>query len=130
MKQTKSIQEVIATERRWVQAHRHLDLDVIDEILSEDYTQIRSDGTVASKAETLASYASGTRRWDYAESDQYEVKVLDDVALLIGRWVGRGENAGEKFAYTARFMSLYVRTPKGWKLLAEQSTPIEMDSPQ
>ncbi|MBC8507017.1 MAG: nuclear transport factor 2 family protein [Anaerolineales bacterium] len=125
MNKSKVIQEVLETEHRWVQAHRDLGIEIIKGIMHEDYTQIKSDGSVARRAETLASYASGARHWDYAESDQYEVKIYDNIALLIGRWIGRGENAGDKFDYEARFMSIYVRTSGGWKLIAEQSTPIE-----
>jgi ketosteroid isomerase-like protein len=125
MKQQKEIQEVIDAEQRWVQAHRDLDLDAINDILSEDYTQIRSDGSIANKADTLASYASGTRYWSVAESDQYQVKIMGSIALLIGRWEGRGENAGTPFDYTARFMSIYKKTPGGWRLVADHSTPID-----
>ncbi len=125
MSERKAIQEVIETERRWVQAHRDLDIDVIEAILNEAYTQLQSDGSVKRKPETVASYASGHRHWDVAESDQYDVQIFGDVALLIGRWIGRGENSGDKFDYMARFMSLYVKTTEGWKLIADQSTPVE-----
>jgi ketosteroid isomerase-like protein len=125
MAETKAtIEEVIATERRWVQAHRDLDLDALDAIMSDDYRQIRSDGSVIGKSEALASYASLTRRWELAESDEYDLQVHHNVAVLIGRWTGRGENAGELFDYRARFMAIYVRTPDGWKLIADQATPI------
>ena len=118
------IDEVIAVERRWVEAHRELDLDVIREILAEDYVQIRADGAVIGKAETLQSYQSGKRRWDYANSDDYRVTLHGDVAILIGRWEGRGENDGERFDYIARFMSVFVRRDDVWQLVADQSTSI------
>jgi hypothetical protein len=49
-----------------VQVHRDLDLATIDEILAEDYAQIRDDGVVVGKSETIQSYRSGKRRWNYA----------------------------------------------------------------
>lgn len=125
MDQAKAIQEVIATERRWVEAHRQLDLAVIEEIMAEDYTQIRSDGSVIGKAQALASYASQTRHWDQADSDQYQVRIYGDLAILIGRWIGQGENDQEAFDYTARFLAVYKKTTAGWKLAADQSTTIE-----
>jgi len=122
--QSQSIEKVIETERRWVQAHRDLDIVSIESILADDYTQICSDGTVIGKPEALASYKSMKRRWKVADSDAYRIRIYGDTALLIGRWIGRGENDGEEFDYTARFMALYRRTPTGWKLVADQSTPI------
>jgi ketosteroid isomerase-like protein len=116
--------EVIEVERRWVQAHRELDLDAIEEILADDYLQIRADGSVFGKKEALQSYRSGNRRWDYAESDQYQVGLHGDVAILIGRWRGQGKNAGERFDYTARFLAVYVKQEGVWRLIADQSTPL------
>lgn len=125
MDEAQAIQEVIATERRWVQAHRQLDIETLAEILADDYSQIRADGSVIGKAHALASYASRTRHWNYANSDQYQIRVYDNIAILIGRWVGRGENNQEAFDYSARFMAFYIKTDSGWKLTADQSTPLK-----
>lgn len=117
--------EVLDVERRWVQAHRDLDLAVIEEILADDYVQIRSDGVLVGKAEALQSYRSGTRRWELAESDEYRLAIHGDVAILVGRWRGRGVNDGARFDYTARFMAVYVRRGGTWLLRADQSTPLD-----
>ena len=118
----RSVEEVIAAERRWVQAHRDLDLDALEDMLDEDYVQIRPDGSVIGKQEALESYGSGKRRWDHADSDQYKVTVLGDAAILVGRWTGRGVNDGEPFDYTARFMAFYTKRDGQWLLVADQST--------
>ena len=62
------VDEVIETERRWARAHLELDLAAIAEILSDEYRQIRLDGSVGSKADLLDSYGSGERMWQMAES--------------------------------------------------------------
>ncbi len=119
------IDEVIEAERRWVQAHRELDLATLESMLAEEYVQIRSDGAVIGKHDALASYRSGNRHWEQAESDQHQVSVLGDVAILVGRWMGKGVNDGEPFDYTARFMAVYVKREGRWLLAADQSTPFE-----
>jgi len=115
------IDEVASVEPRWVQAHRDLDIDTIKEILDEDYLQIRADGSVIGKAEALESYRSGKRRWDFAESDAYQISVRGEVATLVGRWRVRGENDAESFDYPARFMAIYARRGDAWRLFADQS---------
>ena len=115
--------EIIRVEQRWAHAHRDLDLATLEEILPEDYVQIRADGAVIGKAEAMQSYRSGNRRWDYAQSDQHRISVYGDVAILLGRWTGRGENDGAPFDYRARFMAIYVRREDRWQLVADQSTP-------
>lgn len=119
-----SVEEILEAERRWVQAHRDLDLDVLENMLDDDYVQIRADGSVIGKQEALESYRSGKRRWDHADSDQYRVTVLGNAAILVGRWIGRGETEGEEFDYTARFIAIYVKRGGTWLLVADQSTPI------
>jgi len=118
------VAEVIGVEQRWVRAHRELDLDAIEEILADEYLQIRADGTVIGKTEALQSYRSGKRKWDFADSDEYQVVVHGDAVILVGSWRGRGENDGEPFDYAARFMAIYVRRNGEWRLVADQSTPL------
>ena len=78
------VQEVIKAEREWVEAHRRLDIAALDRLMAEEYKHIRSDGAVAGKAEDLASYQTGDRHWDFAESDEYDVQVYGQTA--VGRW--------------------------------------------
>ena len=118
------IEEVLQAERAWVEAHRQLDLAAIERLMGEDYTIIRPDGSVIGKSEALASYASGTREWESAESDQYQVRLYGETAVLIGRWRAKGINAGQSFDYAARFTAVYVKRDGRWQLVNDQSTPI------
>jgi ketosteroid isomerase-like protein len=120
----KTIEEVIRTERRWVQAHRDLDVKAIESILSADYAQIQTDGSVKGKEDVINSYRSGLRTWVVAESDQYDVRLYGDVAIMIGRWRGKGQSEGSKFDYSARFLAVYLKCGSNWELVADQSTPI------
>jgi ketosteroid isomerase-like protein len=52
------------------------------------------------------------------------VTVLGNAAILVGRWIGRGENDGEAFDYAARFMAIYAKRDGTWLLIADQSTPL------
>lgn len=119
-----TIQEVIQTEREWVEAHRQLDLVNLERLMADDYTSIQPDGTVIGKEEDLASYRSLTRRWEFADSDQYHVRLYGDTAILIGRWRAKGVNAGQHFDYSARFTSVYVKREGHWQMVTAQSTPI------
>jgi ketosteroid isomerase-like protein len=116
--------EVIETEQRWVQAHRELDVDTLDEIMADEFLSVQSNGSLRDKAGELRSYRSGKRHWDFAESDQHRLQIYGDTAVLVGRWRARGINNGEVFDYAARFISVYARKPEGWKMVSAQSTPI------
>ncbi len=119
-----AVREVIAAERAWVQAHRDLDLQALEQLMAEEYLHIRADGSVIGKQTDLASYRRGDRHWDYAESDEYRVEVFGNTAVLVGRWRARGVNAGEPFDYAARFLSVYVKRAGRWQMVVAQSTPL------
>ena len=118
------LREVICAEREWVEAHRRLDIATLDRLMADDYRHIRTDGSVIGKAEDLASYQTGDRYWDFAESDEYDIQVYGHTAVLIGRWRARGMNAGERFDYSARFISVYAKRDGRWQMVAAQSTPL------
>jgi ketosteroid isomerase-like protein len=101
------VEQIIAVEKIWAAAHQDLDLDTIEDILSDQYRQVQADGSLIGKEELLESYRSGQRNWEIAESDHHEIRLLGNVALLIGRWRGKGENEGKRFDYCARFLAVY-----------------------
>lgn len=109
------------TERRWVQAHRSMDAAEIEDILDESYKRIQSDGSVVSKAETVASYQSGKRHWETAEVSDYSVQVFKGFAVVVGTWYGVGVNDTESFDYRAHFLAVYIKRKQGWKLYREET---------
>jgi ketosteroid isomerase-like protein len=115
---------VLQTEREWVEAHLRLDLTAIARIMADEYVIIGQNGTVITREQALASYRNDRRRWEYARSDELDVRLYGDTAVVIGRWTAKGENNGNPFDYSARFMSVYVRRSGRWQMAAEQSTPI------
>jgi ketosteroid isomerase-like protein len=50
---------------------------------------------------------------------------LGEIALLIGRWRGKGQNQGQGFDYTARFLAVYHLEGSEWKLISDVSIPLE-----
>lgn len=117
--------EVISAEQRLAAAHLTLELDEFNELFHQDYVILQPGGRVETKAEVLASYASGERYWEIAEVDQMEVRLYGDTAVVIGRWRGRGVNGDERFDYSARFSSIWLRNEDGqWQNVVSQSTEI------
>lgn len=116
---------VIAAERALAAAHLRLDLEVFDRLLHPDYRIIQPGGRVEDKAATIASLRSGERRWEVAHADAFDVRVYGNTAVVVGRWRGKGVNAGTPFDYSARFLSVWVKEADCWRNVAAQSTSIE-----
>jgi ketosteroid isomerase-like protein len=118
------IREVIQTEQVWTQAHLQLDIEAIDHLMADDYHKIDSSGQVLNRDEALASYCSQERFWESANSDELQVQIYGETAVVIGRWQARGTNNGQQFDYTSRSMSIYVKRDGRWQMVAEQSTDV------
>jgi uncharacterized protein (TIGR02246 family) len=120
-----AVAQVLAAEREWARAHLENDTDALAEMMAEEYTQIAGDGSVLGKEEVLASFWPGVRHWDEATSDEHDVRVYGEAAVVIGRWRGRGVNSGQPFDYSARYVSVWVRRDGRWQMVTDQSTEID-----
>jgi ketosteroid isomerase-like protein len=119
-----AIQEVLAVERAWTEAHLRGDVPTIARLMAVEYIRIEADGSLSDREATLKRYTPETRSWDQAEGDEYIVRVYGDTAVVIGRWQARGVNHGKPFDYAARFLSVYVKRNGAWLMVAEQSIEI------
>jgi ketosteroid isomerase-like protein len=89
-----------------------------------EYAQIDDKGRIISKERLLASLRSGERAWEEAHSDEHDVRVYGNTAVVVGRWWARGVNAGEPFDYAARYVYVWVKSDGEWRMVSDQSTPV------
>ena len=115
-------QAVADAELELAAAHRLLDLEAFERFLHPDYAIIQPGGRVEGKEETLASLRSGRRRWEIARSDQLDVRIYGDAAVVISRWRGKGQNGDQRFDYRARVLAVWVRRDGRWRNVAAMST--------
>ena len=120
-----AIQEIIAAEEAWLQAHLTLDVAAMDVLMHPDYTIIWPSGRVVDKAEALASYQTGERHWDEAHIADLNIRLYEAVAVVTGLWQASGVNAGRSFDYKARYTSVWIQNERRWRLLVDRSMAIE-----
>jgi len=116
--------DILNTEKRWVEAHLTLNTQDIEDVLDTDYKRIEND-KIVTKADVLASYKSGQRHWDIAEGSDYTVNIHGDFATVVGTWRGVGINHGEHFDYSAKFLAVYVKRATGWKLYRDENFQLD-----
>jgi ketosteroid isomerase-like protein len=119
---TSAVKQVLRAEREWLVTHLRLDVQALDRLMAPEYIQI--DARAVSKDEVLGSFQSGGRGWDEAHSDDHDVRIYGNTAVVLGRWRARGINAGEPFDYAARYASVWVESDGEWRMVSDQSTPI------
>lgn len=113
---------ILSAERALAAAHLTLDIATIDRLLHPSYVIIQPDGSIEDKAQTLASFRTGDRYWELAESDEMVVRLVGDTAIVTGRWRGHGRNGAVRFDYQARFLSTWVREKGEWRNIAYMAT--------
>jgi hypothetical protein len=114
-------QELLEIEQEWVRAHGEMALQTFRSILDEDYTQLRTDGTLIGKSALVADYSMGQRHWDIAESEPIKVQIIGDIGLLFEKWCGKGMNHRQTFDYSTYFLTICRKQEGKWKLLADTS---------
>jgi ketosteroid isomerase-like protein len=119
-----AVEQILHAEREWLLAHLRLDVAALEYLMDPDYLQIGAAGGTVDREQVLASFRSGERYWAEASSDEHQVRVYGDAAVVIGRWRARGKNGAHLFDYEARYVSVWIRRSEGWRMVSDQSTPI------
>ena len=118
------VPQVIQAERAWLEAHLKLDISALDSLMADEYTQVNRQGELIGKQQVIASFRTGKRYWQHSESDEYQVRIYGDVAVIVGRWRAKGINAGQAFDYAARYVSVWVYRNGRWQMTIDQSTEL------
>ena len=75
------------------------------------------------KEQALASFRSGEHGWEVAHSDEHDVRIYGDTAV-VGCWRARDANAGQPLDYAARYVSVWVEHDGEWRMVSDLATPI------
>ena len=120
-----SVEEVMAAEEEWTQAHLKTDVKALDKLMHPDYTIIKPNGEVWNKEKALTSYIPGKRDWTEAGSSKHQVRIYGKTAIVIGLWTAKGVNNGKPFDYSARYISVWIKENDRLRMVSDQSTEIQ-----
>ena len=115
--------DVLSAARRLLGATVDVDVDVLDSLLTADYTYTHaSSGRPDSREAWLESCRSGGRRYQAYDIFDTQVQAFGDVAVLSGRAHQEMNPRGEPTELNTRFLSVWVREASGWRCAAWQAT--------
>ena len=103
------------------------DATTMKRILHERFVLVRGDGARYSRADMLASAASGRIAYEKQDEDRgtRSVHVLGDTAVITARFWVKGVKDGVAFDRRLWFSDIYVRTPDGWRFaFCQASLPL------
>jgi ketosteroid isomerase-like protein len=117
-------EDLLALEARWNRAVWEKDVAALKGILADDFVIIAGKGATGGKAELLQAIASPRATTQPFETEQVQVRVWGDAAVLTGRFTQTATVDGKAATTTYRYTDVYIRGPAGWRAVSAQATEV------
>ena len=108
-------EELVRVANEWDRAMVENDAEAIRRYMAEDWMIIGSDGSVGDKPTFLQLVESGTLSHDEMASDDINVRVHGDTAVVTARGVSGGKYQGQAFREVERSSCVFVKQQGQWR---------------
>lgn len=108
----------------WDKAIVRKDRAAIEDNMAEDFRQIDGAGNVETKASFVDGVMEAALTIDPYTVEDFEVRLLGDVALLSGRTRMTGRYEGKPFNTYYRYIDIYARRDGRWRIISVQISKI------
>lgn len=109
---------VIALENSWNQAELHNDAHAVDLLLADDFVMTVADGYTMNKAAMLASVRDTSYKPEVLQSENMEVHMYGNTAIVTGAYLEKGKEKGKSFERRGRFTDTWVNLGGEWRCVA------------
>lgn len=120
---------VLALENGWNHALEAKDTKALDMILANTFVSIDIDGSIASRSEFLASIKSPDYQPSQAVTEQSNVQVYGNAAIVVGIFRVKGVEKGKPYVHRERFVDTWIKTNGTWQCVATTATLIPAKAP-
>lgn len=115
-----------ALEQQWDAANLKGDAAALEQILAPAFILTGDDGRVHTRAEVLSELKSRNITYQTARTEELNIVLLGDAAVVSGRWRGSYKNRGRTVNLLERFTNFYVRQKNGkWHCVASHGSAIK-----
>jgi ketosteroid isomerase-like protein len=118
-----TVEQVLKTQREvFYRSLLEKDWDVLADLYAEDYTLIRSDGSLLTKDEVLRDLQAVKLVFESIELSDEKVRIVGSVAILTGVSRTTAKRAGTTLESRFRLVAVYMEDGDALRLLHFQST--------
>lgn len=118
----KAEQEVLAAMQSWKQGMLKRDAATLDKIFHADLTYSHSNGRTETKAEAIEAASKGAAVAESIEILEQNVRTYGNTALVKAKIDIKNVTNGQATLLHLSVLHVWLKTPKGWQLVARQST--------
>lgn len=115
---------VMALEIAWNHALEAKDIKALDQVLANTFASIDIDGSIATKGEFLASIKAPEYKPSQAVTEQSNVQVYGDAAVVVGIFRVKGTEKGKAYVRRERFVDTWIKMGGARQCVATSSTLI------
>src|SRR5687767_7614864 len=117
-RETRAEEELTRLTHDWDRAMIGNDAEKIGRYMADDWTIVGSDGRLSDRATFLGLVSSGALTHDVMASEELQVRVYGDAAVVIARGVSGGQYEGHPFLEHERSTCVFVRKDGPWRCVA------------
>jgi len=116
--ETAIVEQIRKADQERIQAQIHADAAALDRLYADDFIGIGPSGTVRTKKEVLADFASGSLKFQSIVTDDVRIRVYGDAAVETGLSTMKGQDADKVVPEENRFTRVWIRQGGRWRLVA------------
>jgi hypothetical protein len=116
--------EIIELERKLVQGIKTSNVQFLDKILHDDLLFLAPNGQVITKAIDLASHEAGEMVVDTITSTLEEIKIFDDIAIVVIVYDTKGKMLGNPIQGQFRYIRMWKSFNDGYRVIGGSSSKL------
>src|SRR5215468_9609841 len=109
---------ILGLETAWNHALEAKDTKALDMVLAKSFVSIETDGSLWSRSEFLASIKSPDYQPSKAVTEESDVQVYGDAAVVVGILRVKGTEKGKPSVRRLRFVDTWIKTNGTWQCVA------------
>jgi hypothetical protein len=97
---------------------------VLDKIYADDYTGVRGDGRVLTKAQELEAFKSGVIKYQASETKESKIRVFGNSAVSTSLTFNTNMRNGKTYSGKSRNVRVWTKQQGNWKCIYFQTTRV------
>jgi hypothetical protein len=122
-------QEVINLEREMARAIMLNNATFFRRVYSDDFTGTLSHGQTVDKLHLIAEVQNSGAKYNFFDASDIQVRLFQETAVATCLWTSRGVFKGQQIDNQMRVIHIYINGPRGWRVVASQTTPMPPYTP-
>jgi len=115
-------QQIKTANNNLITAVLKADTDTLEKLLADDYTGVRGDGSVLTKAQEIEKYKSGAIKYETNEIKDLKIRVYGNTAVTTVLTFFKGITNGKPNSGNVRTTRVWVKQMGKWKCVSYQAS--------